>query len=246
MKLNKGKKLTKEDKAKVSQLYLNAKEEWNERFGSYKSQEKNWRIAFFTSLVILIISVLASIYLSTQSKFIPYIVEVDREGRTLEVIQAEKVNIPDERIIKASIYNFIKNFRLVTRDVELQKQAITSVFACLSDNSPAYNYVVHFYQKDNPYKLAKDSYTATTNIHQILPLSQKTWRVDWEENRFSLNGEVISKINYSATMSIMLGAKINTNTILLNPAGFYITNIDFEKDFFKKDKPMINKQELKK
>ena len=66
-----------------NETYLNARAEWNERYGSYISAARNWRTAFFMSAVVSLISVGGVVYIGSQSRLVPYIVEVNQLGDAL-------------------------------------------------------------------------------------------------------------------------------------------------------------------
>ena len=52
--------------------YLNAKQEWLERYGSYISRASNWRMAAFLSLIIAMLSITGNVIQANQVKTIPY------------------------------------------------------------------------------------------------------------------------------------------------------------------------------
>jgi type IV secretion system protein VirB5 len=60
--------------------YLNAQNAWLERYGSFIQQAYNWRLLAMLEAVAIIIGVFGLIYVAGQSKFIPYIVDVNHEG----------------------------------------------------------------------------------------------------------------------------------------------------------------------
>ena len=73
--------------------YLNAKTEWLERYGDYISQRRNWQIIAFLSLIIAFVCILFLGYTSTQSKLIPYVIEVDKLGNTGKVGIVQNIDL---------------------------------------------------------------------------------------------------------------------------------------------------------
>lgn len=55
-----------------------------ERYGSYIKERNRWRVIAVINSCIALISVLGVIYIGSQSKFIPYVVQVDRLGPMLQ------------------------------------------------------------------------------------------------------------------------------------------------------------------
>ena len=60
--------------------YLNARQEWLERYGSYISRASQWRAMCLVALVICLLSIACNVIQANQVKTIPYIVEVDKTG----------------------------------------------------------------------------------------------------------------------------------------------------------------------
>lgn len=60
--------------------YLAARQEWNERYGSYVKAAAAWRIVGITGMLMAVIGFSYALYQSTQVKLVPYIVEVDKLG----------------------------------------------------------------------------------------------------------------------------------------------------------------------
>ena len=57
--------------------YLNARQEWLERYGSYISRAAQWRLTTIIALVLLAGSITGNVIQACQVKAIPYIVEVN-------------------------------------------------------------------------------------------------------------------------------------------------------------------------
>ena len=70
--------------------YLQARQEWLERYGDYIAQAKNWRIASLLALGLLGLSLAMNFVQASQSKIVPYIVEVDKLGRAAVVARADR------------------------------------------------------------------------------------------------------------------------------------------------------------
>lgn len=104
--------------------YLTAKEEWLERYGSYIKRAENWRLFAFGCLLITAISMTMNFVQATQSKVVPYTVEVDKHGQVLSVTRADEIGPVPKRIIQAEVANLIVNWRTVTADIGLQKKMV--------------------------------------------------------------------------------------------------------------------------
>ncbi|MDR1660143.1 MAG: hypothetical protein LBR94_07365 [Desulfovibrio sp.] len=75
-----------------SNPYLNGREEWLERYGSYISRARQWRIMSFLVALALIASVSGNVIQARQVKTIPYIIEVDNLGKSAVMARASPRN----------------------------------------------------------------------------------------------------------------------------------------------------------
>src|SRR5690606_15187070 len=62
--------------------YLNARRAWNDHVGSVVSAHQSWQVIGILSLLIALTAIGGIIHVGSQSKFIPYVVEVDKQGQT--------------------------------------------------------------------------------------------------------------------------------------------------------------------
>ena len=72
--------------------YLNGREEWLERYGSYISRAAQWRMAAFLCLLLTAISITGNVIQASQVKTVPYIIEVDKLGKSSVVARADKAS----------------------------------------------------------------------------------------------------------------------------------------------------------
>ena len=123
----------KADREMTENPYLNARKQWNFIMGDMVSSRLLWQWAGMTGLLIGLGGVGGMIYLGSQSKFIPYIVEVNKLGETVAVARADQPQATDERIVRAMLGSFIGNARTVTTDIALQRK-IRSQYLCHAES----------------------------------------------------------------------------------------------------------------
>ena len=83
--------------------YINARREWNERYGDYIAQARNWRLMAFGALGIAGLAVVGNVWQAVQSKVEPYVIEKDRLGDQLVVGRVNGTTADDPRVIRAMI-----------------------------------------------------------------------------------------------------------------------------------------------
>ena len=65
--------------------YLNARREWDERYGVMLTHARNWRLAAAAALTVAAISVAGVVYIGSQTKIQPFIIAVDDLGSPVAV-----------------------------------------------------------------------------------------------------------------------------------------------------------------
>jgi len=210
--------------------YLNARQEWLERYGSYISRASNWRIAAFISLGIAALSVTGNVIQATQVKTVPYIVEVDKLGRSAVVARADKASASSLRLIQAEIAACISDWRTVTADIELQKRLIERLSYFFAGS--AKGVLKEWYATSNPYEIAKSGKLVHVEIQSLpLPISNNTYRVEWIETVRTHTGVTIESIMYQASVTIQITPPASEAILLHNPGGVYITELSASRIF---------------
>lgn len=117
--------------------YLDARRTWNAHEGEILSSRQMWQIIGILSLLIALSAVGGMIYIGQQSKFVPYVIEVDKLGQTMAVSRVDRAAPVDNRVVQATLTSFIADARMVTPDVAVQRAAIYRVYALLAPGDPA-------------------------------------------------------------------------------------------------------------
>jgi type IV secretory pathway TrbF-like protein len=208
------------------ETYMAARAEWNERYGSYIQQARFWRLAFFMSATVSLISVGGVVYIGSQSRLVPYIVEVNKLGDALAAERADVASTPDTRLIRAQLARWISDTRTVYLDASAEQAIITEAYGMVDRQSPAYTDLNAYFRTNDPFKRAQ---TQTVNIHiaSVLPISQYTWRVEWDEQASSRDGSMQQASHWQATVTIALHPPTDSETVLINPTGLYVQNFSW-------------------
>ncbi len=81
--------------------YVEARHEWDERYADLILGKRNWQIAAGGLLLLSLILASAIVWLVSRSRYIPYVVEVDKLGYAITVPQAlSPSSVPDMRIFR--------------------------------------------------------------------------------------------------------------------------------------------------
>jgi len=132
----------------------------------------------------------------------------------------------DERVVKALLARFISDARGVVSDGIAQRQMIDRTYAMLSNGTRALSIVNEFYKGDPPFARAATS-GVTTEVSSVIPVTDKTWQVEWEETTRSTSGAITNKLRWKANLTLAFNPPTNERQIRVNPIGVFITDLSW-------------------
>jgi len=208
--------------------YLDARREWNERYGDFVARERNWQRLAFLSTLVALVAVAGLAYAASQNKFVPYVVEIDKLGRMQAVQPASRARPVEPRFIKAQLAAFIENVRSVTADGWVQRQRIFKAYAMLRTSDAATGMVSAHFRQASPFERAKTE-TVSVQIETILPLTRDSWRLEWVETQRDRTGIDTGAARWTATATTVIATPESEADMLKNPAGLYVTELSWSK-----------------
>jgi type IV secretion system protein VirB5 len=215
--------------------YLNARREMGNMMWRLMSGERTWQVVAIAALLVALVAVAGVVHIGSQSKFVPYVVEVDKVGEVRAVQAADVTRPADPRVIHAYLAKWINDARMVTPDVEVQRGAIFRVYALLAPNDAATARVNEWYNRDeeaSPFKRAEKE-TVAVEIASVIPQSEETWQVDWVETTRSRDGAIKGEpMRMRALITIYLVSPTPNTTeedIRKNPLGIYIKEFSWSR-----------------
>lgn len=209
--------------------YLNARRNWNEHVYSVMRRALVSQILAIAGMLIGIAGLAGAISVGKESKFVPYIIEVNKLGEYQAVRRADRVRDVPEAAMKATVANFIANARLVTPDVAVQRKAIFAIYAHLSPDDPARIKMDDYLGEGlptNPFvRAAKETVTIEQDFSPMA-LSDESWQVDWVETVRDRKGIPLGKsVRWRAVVSLYrvpATADTTESQLISNPFGLYV------------------------
>ena len=215
--------------------YLAARRHWNDHVGGVVSSRQTWQVIGILSLLIALAAVGGIIHIGSQSRFVPYVIEVDKLGQAVAVAPAQQAAPADSRVIHASVASFIADARLVTPDVALQRNAVFRVYSMLAPNDPAtakMNEWLNGNEDASPFKRAAKE-TVSIEVTSVLPQTKETWQVDWVETMRDRQGVVKGqpyRMRALVTVYMVVPTPQTTEEqIRRNPLGVYVRDFSWSK-----------------
>ncbi|WP_223466531.1 VirB8/TrbF family protein [Massilia soli] len=175
--------------------WLSARRTWNDIYAASAASRQMWQVVAMAALLLMLASVGGMIHIGSQSKFVPYIVQVDKLGQVVAVAPAQRTTAADPAILRASVAAWISDVRLVTPDVSLQRKAVFRVYAMLAPNDPATaktNEWLNGTDSSSPFKRAEKE-LVSVEIETVLAQTPDTYQVDWIETTRDRQGVLKSK-----------------------------------------------------
>ncbi len=211
--------------------YVQEWRDWDERYAEPVIGKRNWQLAAGGLLLLNIILAAGMVWLSGRSRYIPYIIEVDKLGYGLTVPQPlTPASVPDvtARMERYELAVFIREARAVSSDPQVEQQMLNSLLA--HARGAADRYLDEYYHSDssnNPFQIAQKQ-TISVDIDSILPLSAKSYEVRWTERRRDLNGALIgAPTHWEAELETEIVPPREAVAIESNPLGFYVDRISW-------------------
>jgi type IV secretion system protein VirB5 len=206
--------------------YLEARQEWNERYGDYLAQARNWRLAALGSLLLSLLLAGGLVWQASQSRIVPYVVEVDQLGQAVAVKPAEPAGPTDPRVIKAQLAAFITWARTVSTDTVLMKASLWNAYGMSGTQARAY--LDEYYQAHSPFDRA-DHETVAVDVNAVLPLTDQSYQVSWTETARDLQGRPSGQTHWQASLSIVVTPPRDEKTLITskNPLGIYVSTLNW-------------------
>jgi type IV secretion system protein VirB5 len=209
-----------------SAVYMAARAEWNERYGSYIAQAHAWRLTALASLGVAFVAVAGVVWIGAQNRVVPYVVQTDKLGDALAISRADVAAPADPRLIRAGLARWITDVRTVYLDVAAERAVVTEAYAMVNRNGAAAQQLNDWYSHNDPFKRAQTEMIGVS-VESVLPISGNTWRVEWREDTRGRDGMASPSAHWQATVTISINPPANDATILVNPAGLYVDSFDW-------------------
>jgi type IV secretion system protein VirB5 len=209
--------------------YLAGRREWDERYGDLVSRvQKANRFAVICG-VIALLETPALIAMALRAPKV-MVIAVSADGQYLASGTSGAPVVITDSMKRSTIAAWVTDLRVVTTDPVSQRSAIEKVYAMISSGSSAQSEVSEFYRGEPPQTRAATE-TVHVNVNSVLPMSDKTYEVEWIEVARDLQGKVVSEQRWKGAFSFVLSATPPNDERLsrLNPLGLYVTEAHWSK-----------------
>lgn len=217
----KSKEERQEERNAPQSPYINARREWNERYGSYISRANNWRIAALGAIAVALVAVFGMFYMSTQQKVVPYAVTTNSRGDITNVQRALLASSPTKLQVAAALRNWVIGVRTVYVDSHAEQRIVNNTYAYTAPASACYRMISDYHRTNNPYERAQNE-TVDVDVNAVVPISDRSWQIDWTESTRNRNGELESNVQYQGAITTTIAPATTDAQMQVNPLGIFV------------------------
>lgn len=210
-----------------NETYQRAKAAWDERIGSARVQAYNWRLIAFSTTGLAALSFAGNIYLGSQTKVMPFVVEVKPTGEAITLGNAASLGAQStENAAKFFISRFIMLAREIPADAVLIKRNMEKLFQLVSVQGKSL--LAEHFKDQSPAREFQEKNRAV-KISSVLAVSDGVYQVDWFEAEYDKNGQKIAEYPMRGTFKIAWLTPETKEQIQENPLGIFVDYFSWTK-----------------
>lgn len=204
-----------------SNPYLEARREWDERYGDVLARAHSWRLVALAALGVAVIAVLGAVHVASQSKIEPYVVALNTLGDPLVPVPASSGAAVTRRILTWQVAEWIYNARSVLSDRTAEQDIIKGRVFPMASKSVA-GYLNAWYSAHPPYGAP-----VRVKITSVLPITPNTFQVNWQQTTDV--GGVRTHTYWQANLVTGIDPKLvsSGNELLSNPLGIFVKDLSW-------------------
>lgn len=206
--------------------YQRAGQLWDERIGSARVQARNWRLAALGALGLSSILAACLGWLSTQSRVVPYVVEIDRHGEARAVVRADAAFQPTDPQIAWHLARFMTQIRSRSLDPVLLRENWLLAYDFVTGRGATF--LSDYARASNPLAAMGDA-TISVQVTSVVRASERSFQVKWTETRFE-RAQLAETTRWTAILTIRIEPPQSAERLRRNPLGLYVDAIDWSRE----------------
>lgn len=206
--------------------YQRAGQVWDDRIGSARVQAKNWRLMAFGALGLAGILTLGLIWQSLQSRVVPYVVQVDREGTVQALAPAVQHYQPTDAQTAFFLSRFITDVRSLSIDPVVVRNNWLEAYDYVTDHAAVA--LSDYARRNDPFKAIGER-SVSVQIISIVRASDTSFQVKWSEQHFD-HDTLASTERWTAILSVVSKEPANVTVLRKNPLGLYVNGLNWSRE----------------
>ena len=207
--------------------YQRAAQIWDNRIGAATVQAGNWRALAFGAVTVALTLSGGMVWLASQNRVTPYVVEVDKLGEVRALSPATAPYNPSDAQISWFLARFITNIRSLSIDPVLVRQNWLDAYDFATDRAAVFlNAQAQAY---DPFAGVGER-SVTVSVTSVVRASPTSFQVKWMEQTYQ-RGTLTGTANWTAILSIQQKTPRREDVLRKNPLGLYINELAWSPDY---------------
>ncbi|MBS0220925.1 MAG: conjugal transfer protein TrbF [Proteobacteria bacterium] len=206
--------------------YQRAGQLWDERLGSARVQAHNWRLMAFGCLTLAVGLAGGVLWLGMQSRVVPYVVEVDREGQVHAVGPAITPYNPTDAQIAFHISRFITDLRSLSIDPVVVRRNWLEAYDYVTERAGAL--LSDYARANDPFKSIGER-SISVQVTSVVRVSDQSFQVKWTEQAYE-HESLASTERWTAILTIVVQPPRSAETVRKNPLGIYVNGLSWSRE----------------
>ena len=190
-----------------------------------------WKMAFFVTFLLMMISICYSFYLAQRSTLIPYVIEVDETGNAKGINPAYQITYnPDELSKEYFIRQFILKTRTITLDNVTNGTFYKNNMYFLSSVAKEKYHV--FIKQDNLTEKINNGVTRQVTINSLNKIAgtKYSYQARWTEDEFNPDGSKSGTKKMLGTFILKINQPSSLEKAHFNPLGIIIEDFSMTRE----------------
>jgi type IV secretory pathway TrbF-like protein len=206
--------------------YQRAGQVWDDRIGSARVQAKNWRLAFFGTLMLSGGLAGGLVWQSARGTITPWVVQVDKLGQALTVSPATADYQPTDPQIAWHLARFVEEIRSIPADPVVLRQDWLEAYDYVTDKGALS--LNDYARTSDPFSKVGKTQVAI-EVSSVIRASADSFRVAWTERRY-VDDALAATERWSAILTIVVQPPTDADRLKKNPLGVYVHALNWSKE----------------
>jgi type IV secretory pathway TrbF-like protein len=206
--------------------YQRAGQVWDDRIGSARVQAKNWRLAFFGTLMLSGGLAGGLVWQSARGTITPWVVQVDKLGQALTVSPATADYQPTDPQIAWHLARFVEEIRSIPADPVVLRQDWLEAYDYVTDKGALS--LNDYARTSDPFSKAGKTQVAI-EVSSVIRASADSFRVAWTERRY-VDDALAATERWIAILTIVVQPPTDADRLKKNPLGVYVHALNWSKE----------------
>jgi len=206
--------------------YQRAGQVWDERLGSARVQARNWRMIAFGGFGLTTAMAAGLLWQSSQSRILPYVVEVDRLGEAKAIAAADRDFQPTDPQIAWHLAKFIEAVRTVSLDPVVMRRNWLSAYDFATQRGAVF---LNGYVRQANLFGSIGERAVTVDVTSVVRASDKSFQVKWIETAYE-RGAFAGTTHWTAILTTVSKPPRTLDVLRKNPLGIYVDGIDWSRE----------------